>query len=122
LLKNPSKLRLRREAHGSISVQERQPSVFNDLTRVFDRQRQAVREICGSSLKLPPQHHKLWPLAPRSANPIRRLDETVELHRRVVGRDPTRPVAQEILPVFEAHARRPEAPTDGVLQVMHPKL
>jgi len=37
-------------------------------------------------------------------------------------RDPRGPVAEKILAILETHAGRPEAATEGMLEIMHPDV
>src|SRR5688572_11711040 len=55
-----------------------------------------------------PEHNQLGTLVQTAvAHPVRRLDQIRELPARVMCRDPLGTMAQQILPVLEAHACRP---------------
>ena len=66
--------------------------------------------------------YQLRPFAITLAHTSSRLDESRQIGRGVMRRDPMGAVTQEVLPILEAHAGRPQTTTEGVLEVVHPNL
>ncbi len=56
------------------------------------------------------------------ADAIGRLYEPLKLGRRVVGGDPTGAMPEQILAILKAHARRPKAAAERVLEVVDPHV
>ena len=81
-----------------------------------------LRELCGRLLQNPTEDDQFGSSPFVLANLLNGLDESRKLDGRVVCRDPTRSVSEQILPVFEAHSGRPRPAAKNMLQVVDPHL
>jgi hypothetical protein len=70
----------------------------------------------------PTQNHQFGFVAALLTQRVCRFEQPRKFRGRIVCGDPSRPVPEEVLPVFEAHPRGAQASSEGVLEVVYPNL